>query len=82
MNEHHQSPPEDAAEGASPAVVRFRSCRWRVLEDEGISAHCSHRDVLPFAGTSGFNPEAWCPDCEFYKLRRTPKKHRPQPDLY
>jgi hypothetical protein len=25
------------------------------------------------AGTS-FNPEAWCPDCTFFKLRRTPKK--------
>jgi hypothetical protein len=26
------------------------------------------------AGTTGFDPEAWCPDCAFYKLRRTPKK--------
>ena len=34
---------------------------------------CGHRDVLPMAGTS-FNPEAWCPDCAFFKLRRTPKK--------
>jgi hypothetical protein len=24
------------------------------------------------AGTTGFDPEAWCPDCAFYKLRRTP----------
>lgn len=31
------------------------------------------------AGTS-FNPEAWCPDCQFYKLRRTPKKRSPDDD--
>jgi hypothetical protein len=36
-----------------------------------------HRDVLPIAGTS-FNPEAWCPDCAFFKLRRTPKKRSPE----
>jgi hypothetical protein len=29
------------------------------------------------AGASGFDPEAWCPDCTFYKLRRTPKKREP-----
>jgi hypothetical protein len=34
--------------------------------------------VLPMAGTTGFDPEAWCPDCNFYKLRRTPKKRDPQ----
>jgi hypothetical protein len=26
------------------------------------------------AGTTSFDPEAWCPDCKFFKLRRTPKK--------
>jgi len=36
--------------------------------------YCSNRDVLPYAGKGGFDPEAWCPDCAFYKLRRTPKK--------
>ena len=30
--------------------------------------------VVICAGTTGFKPEAWCPDCGFYKLRRTPKK--------
>ncbi len=35
---------------------------------------CGHRDVLPMTGANGFDPDAWCPDCGFYKLRRTPKK--------
>jgi hypothetical protein len=30
--------------------------------------------VLPFAGKEGFAADSWCPDCAFYKLRRTPKK--------
>jgi hypothetical protein len=30
--------------------------------------------VLPFAGKEGFAADSWCPDCSFYKLRRTPKK--------
>jgi hypothetical protein len=62
---------------ASPAVARFKSCRWRRPPEEGPEC-CGHRDVLPMAGTSGFDPEAWCPDCTFYKLRRTPKKREPQ----
>ena len=56
----------------SPAVERFRSCRWRATPDAG--EFCTHRDVLPFAGKEGFVAESWCPDCAFYKLRRTPKK--------
>jgi hypothetical protein len=56
----------------SPAVERFKSCRWRCAPDEG--AFCTHRDVLPFAGKEGFAADSWCPDCGFYKLRRTPKK--------
>ena len=56
------------------AEARFRSCRWRTEPDSSELGHCTHRDVLPFAGTTGFSPEAWCPDCGFYKLRRTPKK--------
>ena len=55
------------------AVMRFKSCRWRRPPDEGTEC-CGHRDVLPIAGTTGFDPEAWCPECAFYKLRRTPKK--------
>ena len=57
----------------SAAVSRFKSCRWRRPPEEGVEC-CGHRDVLPIAGTTGFDPEAWCPDCAFYKLRRTPKK--------
>jgi hypothetical protein len=71
--------PEPKAETASaapaalsPAVAKFKSCRWRCDPEAG--EFCTHRDVLPFAGKEGFVPESWCPDCAFYKLRRTPKK--------
>ena len=63
--------PADAATVA-PAVMKFKSCRWRCDPDDG--EFCTHRDVLPFAGKEGFNPDSWCPECAFYKLRRTPKK--------
>ena len=56
----------------SAAVEKFRSCRWRATPEDG--EFCTHRDVLPFAGKEGFVAESWCPDCAFYKLRRTPKK--------
>ena len=56
----------------SPAVEKFKSCRWRCAPEDG--EYCTHRDVLPFAGKDGFVAESWCPDCAFYKLRRTPKK--------
>ena len=58
--------------GVDPSVEKFRSCRWRATPDAG--EFCTHRDVLPFAGKEGFKPESWCPECAFYKLRRTPKK--------
>jgi hypothetical protein len=29
---------------------------------------------MPIAGTSGFKPESWCPECAYFKLRRSPKK--------
>ncbi len=61
-----------AAPVLSPAVEKFKSCRWRATPDVG--EFCTHRDVLPFAGKEGFVAESWCPDCAFYKLRRTPKK--------
>jgi hypothetical protein len=64
----------------SDAVAKFRSCRWRRPPEDGPEC-CGHRDVLPIAGTS-FNPEAWCPDCTFYKLRRTPKKRTPDTYRY
>ena len=63
-------PPAPEASG-SPAVERFNACRWRSQEQ---GRHCTHRDVLPLAGREGFNPEAWCPDCSFFKVRRTAKK--------
>ncbi len=56
----------------SAAVAKFNSCRWRATPDVGD--YCTHRDVLPFAGKEGFVADSWCPECAFYKLRRTPKK--------
>ena len=69
------------APAQSPAVARFKSCRWRRPPEDGPEC-CGHRDVLPMAGTTGFDPQAWCPDCSFYKLRRTPKKRDPQEYRY
>lgn len=70
--------PPDAAESASsppaPGVLRFEACRWRKPADGSLPAHCGHREVISLAGTHGFNPEAWCGDCRFYKLRRTARK--------
>ncbi len=59
----------------SAAVARFRSCRWRKPPENGEAECCTHRDVLPLTGTRGFDPEAWCPECAFFKLRRTPRKN-------
>jgi len=61
-------------EPVTPAVARFRSCRWHRPPENGTPECCSHRDVLPLAGTTGFNPDSWCPECQYYKLRRMPKK--------
>jgi hypothetical protein len=66
------APEQPEQPAVSPAVERFRSCRWRATPDAG--EFCTHRDVLPFAGKEGFKPESWCLECAFYKLRRTPKK--------
>ena len=73
-------PDSDQAPPLSAAVLRFKSCRWRRPPEDGPEC-CGHRDVLPIAGTS-FNPEAWCLDCTFYKLRRTPKKRDPDEYRY
>ena len=62
----------DDAALAAPAVMKFKSCRWRCAPEDG--EFCTHRDVLPFAGKNDFKAESWCPECAFYKLRRTPKK--------
>ena len=80
------SPTTDAQPAAdapaqSAAVLRFKSCRWRRPPEDGPEC-CGHRDVLPMAGTTGFDPEAWCPDCQFYKLRRTPKNRDPNEYRY
>ena len=82
--------PADAAEPApaapdSPqaaAVVRFRSCRWMQPAEDGNAEFCTHREVKPYAGMTGFDPGAWCPDCQYYKLRRTPKKRSPEDYSY
>ncbi len=64
--------PRRPRSAVSAAVEKFKSCRWRATPEDG--EFCTHRDVLPFAGKDGFVAESWCPDCAFYKLRRTPKK--------
>ena len=76
------NPPAQSADASqqSAAVMKFKSCRWRRPPEDGPEC-CGHRDVLPIAGTS-FNPESWCPDCQFYKLRRTPKKRDPNEYRY
>jgi hypothetical protein len=60
----------------SPATERFLSCRWRKApsEENTLPEHCTHRDVLPMAGTHSFAPDSWCADCGFYKAKRTPRK--------
>ena len=76
-------PPDAIVEtpSLSPAVARFKSCRWRRPPENGPEC-CGHRDVLPMAGVTGFDPAAWCPDCALYKLRRTPKKRNPDDYRY
>jgi hypothetical protein len=65
----------------SAAFVRFRSCRWQQPKEEGHDTEfCTHREVKPYAGTQGFDADAWCPDCQYYKLRRAPKKREPRDD--
>ena len=70
--------PKPAAE-PSPAEARFKKCRFHA--EESGKEYCSNRDVLPYAGKSGFSAEAWCPDCMLYKLRRTPKKRAKSDDF-
>ena len=75
-----QAAPAPATKTVSDAVQKFKSCRWRCEPDAG--AFCTHRDVLPFAGKEGFSADSWCPECAFYKLRRTPKKRERQDYTY
>lgn len=67
-------PPPPAGDAPEPARARFAACRWHAPQDDGGSSYCSHRDVLPYAGTNGFNPEAWCPDCDLFKVRRSARR--------
>ena len=62
---------------ASPGFARFNSCRWQQPKEEGTAAFCTHREVKPYAGTTSFDADAWCPECQHYKLRRAPKKRTP-----
>ena len=66
--------PAPATDAPLPGAARFNSCRWQQPIEDGIAAFCTHREVKPYAGTTGFDAEAWCPDCAYYKLRRVPKK--------
>ena len=71
--------PEGTPERAEPQPVsaaqqKFLSCRWRKAAENGVPDHCGHRDVLPMAGATGFVSESWCPDCEYFKAKRTPRK--------
>jgi hypothetical protein len=83
FDEMPAAPPAAKAEAEvatpTPALARFQSCRWQAKPDHA-TPYCSHRDVQPYAGTTGFNAEAWCPECEFYKLRRTARKPRRDDD--
>jgi hypothetical protein len=72
--------PSADAPALSPAFARFRSCRWQQPIENGSAEFCTHREVKPYAGTTGFDPEAWCGDCQYYKLRRAPKKRSPNTD--
>lgn len=74
--------PDDAAESTAEAaapedvpasVVRFRSCRWHTQPD-GSAEYCAHPEVQPYAGRNGFNAESWCPECAFYKARRSARR--------
>lgn len=91
LRERPVSPAETPAEGGteppsapaiSPAHQRFQSCRWRRAAENGNPECCGHRDVLPMTGANGFDPEAWCPECGYYKVRRTPRKPTPDRNYY
>jgi len=66
----------------SAGVTRFTTCRWQQPPEDGSAAFCTHREVKPYAGTTSFDAEAWCVDCQYYKLRRTPKKRNPDEYRY
>lgn len=67
--------PVDAPSQAPASHPRFSTCRWARAAADDQPAHCSHAEVLPFAGRTGFVAESWCPECAFYKVKR--KSARP-----
>jgi hypothetical protein len=75
-------PPATSDVPQSASLVRFRSCRWMQPAENGCSEFCTHREVKPYAGTTGFDADAWCPECQYYKLRRAPKKRSPDDYSY
>lgn len=83
MDSNSPSDPPVAAPGGvvaqSPGQTRFGTCRWQRAAEGDAPACCGHRDVLPMAGTTGFNPDSWCVDCEYYKVKRAPKARPPAP---
>ena len=74
------TPPVTSDNPQSAAFARFASCRWQQPAENGNAAFCTHREVKPYAGTAGFDADAWCPECQYYKVRRTPKKKSPGED--
>jgi len=85
------APTQSDAEGTAPAasdnppsaaLTRFRTCRWMQPKENGNAEFCTHREVKPYAGKSSFDADAWCPDCQYYKLRRVPKKRAPDDYRY
>jgi hypothetical protein len=95
FNDGPSGPPGDDSSASTPAAtegapspsqstgfVRFTSCRWQQPAEDGNAAYCTHREVKPYAGTTGFDPDAWCKDCQYYKLRRAPKKRNPDEYRY
>jgi hypothetical protein len=50
--------------------------------EDGNAEFCTHREVKPYAGMAGFDADAWCPECQYYKLRRAPKKRSPEDYSY
>ena len=75
-------PPATSDVPQSASLVRFRSCRWMQPAENGNTEFCTHREVKPYAGTTGFDADAWCPECQYYKLRRAPKKRSPDDYSY
>ena len=69
-----------AAAAESPATTSPEPAAAEAPQSAGNAAFCTHREVKPYAGTAGFDADAWCPECQYYKLRRAPKKRSPSDD--